>query len=289
MIYNNVVKKKLLDLQKKFKPLIFFTPWVIVLFLARKRNSALVMAKGKRKRSRSADPGAQKTLKRTRSQSRKHTVQKKVLNTPTRTTRSASRKTLGTRRRQSKRTQASYKWTYVGACVDEQNEEQTAKPGDVVESDVQIFDDKNCSCGTRFFFDRYEDGFIVGHLEGINGRVDIKKTAGHVSVCHATAPNSGNMGRRSRQRTETKKAQQYNAQKVAKGRQMAAAIVAAHQAKKAAVAKKAAIKSRKERERERALKRKERRKAGDNIDTYVTLRSASQHTWQLIEKNCLRQ
>ena len=193
------------------------------------------MGKTKR-RSRSANPRPpQKQLKRThntRSQARAHTVQSRVIKTPSR---SVSKKTLGARRRQSKRRAAQ--WTYIGSHTDEKNEVQTAKPVDIVEADVQIIDKKNSACGTRFIFERYEHGFIVGHLDGPNGRVDLRKTAGHVSVCHASAlePNSGNLGSRTRQRTETLKLKEYKQQNqrksVAKGRAMARAIVDAHKKK----------------------------------------------------------
>ena len=193
------------------------------------------MGKTKR-RSRSVDTRPQKTLKRThntRSQARGHTVQSRVVKTPAR---SVSNKTLGTRRRASKRKAAQ--WKYIDNHEDEKNEVQAAKPGDIVEADHQIMDTKNTACGTRFIFERYERGFIVGHLVGPNGRVDIKKTAGHISVCHAAAlePNSGNLGSLTRQRTETLKSkeskQQNRSRSVAKGRAMAQAIVDAHKSKK---------------------------------------------------------
>ena len=158
--------------------------------------SVLVVMTKKGKCKRNQDSRPQKTLKRTKAGTRTRTVQARVVasspDTPARRTRSSTRKTLGVRRRLIKRKQEVARWSYVGNHEEELNEDQEAKPGDVVESDVQIFDEKNTVVGTRFIFDNYEDGYIFGHLQGPNGRFDVKKTAGHVSVCDAEAlePNS---------------------------------------------------------------------------------------------------
>ena len=138
------------------------------------------MVKAKR-RSRSVDTRPpQKMLKRThntRSQARGRTVQSRVVKTPAR---SVSNKTLGTRRRASKR--KASQWKYIDSHEDEKNEVQAAKPVDIVEADHQIMDAKNTACDTRFIFERYDRGFIVGHLVGPNGRVDVRKTAVHISI-----------------------------------------------------------------------------------------------------------
>ena len=186
---------------------------------------------GKRKRTRSEqrddDEPNQKTLKRT-PVTRSRTKQSKVVKTPDVPT---NRRSLGPRRRRSRR---HAQWTYIGNCTNEKNEVQTAKPGDIVEADLQIIDPHGSACGTRFVFERYEGGFVVGHLQGPNGRVDLRKTAGHVSVCHAEAlqPNSGNLGSRKRTIKPSVKQKEANASKIVrKGPALAQAIVDAHKTK----------------------------------------------------------
>ena len=120
----------------------------------------------------------------------------------------AVRKQLGSRRRSRR---GAFKntstWQYIGDAEEEKFELQTAKAGDIVEADHQIFDKKLNACGTRFTFERLEGGFIVGHIDTPTGRMELKKTAGHVAVCHATAlePNSGNIGRRKRRKRPANK------------------------------------------------------------------------------------
>ena len=198
---------------------------------------------GKRKRTlkvqRDDDEPNQKTLKRT-PVTRSRTKQSKVVTTPNVPT---NRRSLGPRRRRSRR---HAQWTYIGNCTTEKNEVQTAKPGDIVEADYQIIDPHGSACGTRFVFERYEGGFVVGHLQGPNGRVDLRKTAGHVSVCHAEAlqPNSGNLGSRKRAIKPSVKQKEANASKIVrnqkeantskivrKGPALAQAIVDAHKTK----------------------------------------------------------
>ena len=184
------------------------------------------MAKRKQKgRSRSAPPkkvgrrtrGAQKQLKRTnvyaqRTRSGRSASQSKerVVNTPTRENIPNRRRgsTLGAKRRGPKKTPEPYEWTYIGNDEDEQNQPQKARPGDMVESDMQIFDRDDVACGTRFTFVKYEDGFIYGKVQNPHGRtVQFRRTAGHISVCHAEAlePNSGNLGSRHRRKKQTAK------------------------------------------------------------------------------------
>ena len=81
-------------------------------------------------------------------------------------------------------------------------------------TDVQIFDVKNIAVGTRFIFDRYEDGYTFGHLQGPNERVDVKKTTEHVSVYDAETlePNSGNLDRWTRKRIASQKLLNYSKQ-----------------------------------------------------------------------------
>ena len=81
-----------------------------------------------------------------------------------------------------------FSWKYFGDQKDEKNEIQTVRHGDIVEADIVIIDGTT-NCVKRFVFHHKEGGFIVGHLITPSGRrMDLKKTAGHVRVCHASAP-----------------------------------------------------------------------------------------------------
>ena len=114
---------------------------------------------------------------------------------------------LGPRKRRHKAVRKE-SWTYIGNSELERNEKQTAKQGDIVEADCIIFDKKQRSCDTRFIFSHLEGGLVVGHVQTEDGLMELKKTAGHISVCHAEqlAPNSGNLGSRKRRRRQTPKA-----------------------------------------------------------------------------------
>ena len=143
--------------------------------------------------------------KQTRSRTRSQRNGRHVQSPPV--TRRTNKSLGGRKQRRANAFANVAKWTYVGCAEEEKGELQTAKKGDTVELDFQIYDDKLNACGTRFVFDRYADGLVHGHIETPSGVMQLKKTAGHVSVCHASAlePNSGNIGRRKRRKRPTPK------------------------------------------------------------------------------------